>query len=224
MIARLNHRNVVGPLILIQKMKPILIVTFSLIQTVLYGQIDTIIITDVYSSYFSFGCKNPMYVKYRLYKGGGDCDRKQFHFTTDSIQNTATPFDYNHSGYDQGHLCNAEDFAYDCRKDELTFRLYNCIPQTPNLNRGIWKSYEHKIRKLSQRDSLLILCGGIYNNKMIPNTTVYIPDKCWKLVYSLSSGRMLFCLLFTNKPSDNTVENITLTELEQLLGYKLNIL
>jgi endonuclease G len=91
-----------------------------------------------------------MYVKYKLYRGGGDCDRKQFHFTNENVHDVAKQSDYVHSGYDQGHLCNAEDFANDCRKEELTFRFYNCIPQTPNLNRGIWKGYEQKIRKLSQ--------------------------------------------------------------------------
>ena len=161
-----------------------------------------------------------MYVKYKLYKGGGDCDRNQFDFIIDDIPNTATSFDYNHSGFDQGHLCNAEDFAYDCMKEAITFRFYNCIPQYPNLNRGIWKSYEHKIRKLSQTDSLLIFCGGIYNDQKIPNTKVYIPDKCWKVVYSLSSGDILYCLLFTNKQNENTVENITLEQLEYLTGYK----
>ena len=49
----------------------------------------------------------------------------------------------------------------------ITFRFYNALPQTPKLNRGIWKHYETEIRKLSQNDSILIITGSIFSNKKI---------------------------------------------------------
>lgn len=39
----------------------------------------------------------------------------------------ATDKDYLNSGYDAGHLANAEDFAFDRYKEEKTFRYYNCL-------------------------------------------------------------------------------------------------
>ena len=39
-------------------------------------RIDTIINKPAYHSYFSFAVKSPLYVVYYLYKGGGDCSRK----------------------------------------------------------------------------------------------------------------------------------------------------
>ena len=53
---------------------------------------------------------------YKLYKGGGECSRKGLVFKTGGVRNSATAQDYYKSGYDQGHLVNFEDYAYDCVK------------------------------------------------------------------------------------------------------------
>lgn len=89
--------------------------------------------------------------------------------------------DYKKSGFDEGHLANAEDFANNCPYEESTFRFWNAMPQTPLLNRGIWKVQETEIRKKSQSQALIVLCGGIYNGKTIGNG-VSLPDTCWKIV------------------------------------------
>lgn len=198
---------------------------FSLfISSSLYSQnIDTIIDAGFYKSYYSNTYKCPLYVSYIIYKGGGDCDRSHYHFKNDVLNiNSASLSDYSGNGYDQGHLCNAADFAFDCDKDEKTFRFYNCLPQTPNLNRGIWKKWETIIRKESQNDSLLIICGGIFSNKKIGNE-LYVPDFCWKVVIDLDDNKIKYCLLFTNDKNASFV-NITIDDLKKLIGFKLDVL
>lgn len=200
-------------------MKKILTILLLLASFNIFSQkIDTVIATNIYKSYYSFGYKQPLYVSYRLHKGGGDCPRNEFHFRNDLNIKTATNSDYKGSGYDKGHLANAEDFAYDCGKDELTFRYYNCIPQTPTLNRGIWKSWEDKIRDLSQKDSLFIITGGIYINKKTKN--LYVPTHCWKIVASLTTKKILYILLFTNTANPSVTE-IKLAELKKITKYKI---
>ena len=112
---------------------------------------DTIIKEKCYVSYYNYTVKAPAYVVYKLYHGGGKVSRKGMTF-----KSKLPHFNYKGSGYDIGHMCNAEDFAYNKELEESTFRYYNALPQTPNLNRGIWKSLEEQIRKDSQVDSLLI--------------------------------------------------------------------
>ena len=158
------------------------------------AQVDTIFQNAAYSSYYSFQLKAPIAVEYKLYKGGGDCNRSKFHFRANKY--TATNKDYSHSGYDKGHLANAEDFAYDCTLDSLTFMYYNCFPQTPELNRGIWKKLETKIRNESRSDSLIIICGGLYNENKIGS--IAVPDTCWKVIYHLREKTFSECYLFTN--------------------------
>ncbi len=205
-------------------MNKFILLLLILTTNICYSQkVDTIIKKDIYTSYFSLKYKEPLYVKYNLYNGGGECNRdaENFTFKNDTKIPMATATDYNKSGYDKGHLVNSEDFAYDCSKDEMTFRYYNCLPQTPNLNRGVWKIWETKIREISHTDSLLIICGGIFSSKSKKiGKDVYVPDKCWKIVYSYTQCKVLYILLFTN--NNNAIDKfITLKELNKLTGYNL---
>jgi endonuclease G len=203
------------------------IILFLLILNFAFGQspdVDTIIETKIYKSYFDINIKQPLQLNYILYKGGGDCDRSKFRFVNDTKISTATQKEYAKSGFDMGHLANAEDFANDCVKDELTFRFYNCLPQYPNLNRGIWKKWENKIREESQIDSLLIICGAKFSDKKTSNN-LHIPDECFKIVKSLRTGEIKWVLWFKNvsKEAEKFFQIISLEELEKKLGYKIEL-
>lgn len=199
----------------------LVIISLILLHFTSFSQ-DTIINAGFYKSYFSNHYKEPLYVSYIIYKAGGNCDRSKFYFKND-INGIKSPTlkDYAGSGYDQGHLCNAADWAFDCQKDEKTFRFYNCLPQTPNLNRGIWKRWETYLRKESQTDSLLIICGGIFseNDKKIGDN-VYVPSKCWKIIFNLKTHKIEHILIFENTTTAK-VEEITLEKLEEILSYKV---
>ncbi len=194
------------------------IIFLFLFGSVRAQSIDTVIHTSIYTSYFSNGLHEPLYVSYKLYHGGGDCPRTGMAFHTGGLDSSATNTDYSGHGYDKGHLVNAEDFAYDCDKERATFFYYNCVPQTPRMNRGIWKVYETSIRKLSKSDSLYIIAGSIFGSKKIGQAAV--PDYCWKIVYSLSTHQLIECLIFPNDNSD-TVQVIDLDELRKKLTYPL---
>lgn len=181
---------------------------------------DTVLITPAYKSYFSYQLREPVFVSYILRKGGGPCDRTKFRFKNDTKIPMEGDAEYSRSGYDKGHLANAEDFANDCQKDEQTFRYYNCLPQTPNMNRGIWKMWETSIRKESHEDSLLVICGGIWSTDKHVNGMA-IPTHCWKVVYSFNKKVVKHVLFFTNETTNSTVKEMKLHELEEKLGYKL---
>jgi endonuclease G len=184
-------------------------------------KVDTIINKGIYKSYYSYALKEPLYVTYLLSKGGGDCDRKAMHFSFKKCDiATASDDDYAGSPYDKGHLANAEDFAADCDKVAQTFCYYNCMPQTVKLNRGIWKSWETKIRKLSQTQSVFVVTGGIYGTQTMGPNHIAIPTYCYKIVLNAQTKELLYCLLF---PNDNSkkVSSISLAELKQRLGYEL---
>ncbi|MEI7523188.1 MAG: DNA/RNA non-specific endonuclease [Mariniphaga sp.] len=200
-----------------------IILTLSLILC-LWGSVVAQLIVDkgIYKANFSNSYHESNFVSYFLYKGGGDCDRRNLRFTNDEPKlECATDEDYKGSQYDKGHLANAEDFAFDCQKDELTFRYYNCLPQTANLNRGLWKKNETQIRKWSQSDKLYIICGGFFGNKKIGR--IAVPSYCWKIVQSVSSKKVLFCGWFSNT-SEATLEEITPSELEKRLNSSIVLL
>ena len=180
-------------------------------------RIDTVVQKPAYTSYYSYSVKSPLYVVYYLYKGGGDCSRKQLSFTKE--YRSASNKDYAKSGYDRGHLANAEDFAFDCTMEKCTFSYYNCIPQHQKLNRGSWKSWETTIRKESQRDRLKIYTGAIYGKQTI-GSGVGVPDYCWKIVYNTRTKLIMHALLFKNDASE-AVQRITTKQLSAMLGYPI---
>jgi DNA/RNA endonuclease G (NUC1) len=166
---------------------------------------DTVINNGILISYFSYKTRTPLFVVYNLYHGGGTCDRSTMHFITGNVKNSATDNDYSHSGYDIGHMTPAEDEAYDCNRETLTFFYYNALPQTPNLNRGCWKHRETLVRKYSQTDSLLIICGGFGFNIKISDVSV--PDFCFKIIKNLKTGKIeSFIYNNTNKAKEENID------------------
>lgn len=178
--------------------------------------IDTVIHAPNYTSYYNYELHEPLYVTYTLFHGGGDCKRTGDHFVTDGLPHSALPADYRAGGYDEGHLANSKDFAYDCALQVATFRFYNCVPQTPRLNRGIWKQWETRIRNESQTDTLQVLCGSMFGDQKLGPGKIGIPAQCWKVV--ISHNAVIHCLLFPNNNS-NTVTEIPISDLQKLLMY-----
>lgn len=160
-------------------MRPIILLTLLLFSQAVNAQHVTIT-NKAYTSYFDTIYKQPIAVVYKLYNGGGPCSRAKFRFKNDTKYPTATDADYAKSGYDKGHLANAEDFAYDCELDEATFRYYNALPQTSTLNRGIWKQIEGDVRDLSKKDTITVVC---YAKKFKQINRLYVPELCYKIVY-----------------------------------------
>jgi endonuclease G len=199
-------------------------VIIPLLLLVLHYPVRAQLIIDktIYKVNFSNLFHQPRYVSYTLYKGGGDCDRGSFSFKNDnSLAETAVDADYAGSGFDKGHLANAEDFAFNCKKDELTFRYYNCLPQTANLNRGLWKRNETDVRKWSQKEKLYIICGGFFADKKMGNTTV--PSHCWKVVQSVKTKKVLFCGWFSNT-THAKLDTLSVSDLEMKLKTKIILL
>jgi endonuclease G len=137
---------------------------------------------------------------------------------------TAKNTDYTNSGDERGHLCNAEDFAITCKKEELTFRFYNCIPQTTSANHSNWLKYESEIREWSQKEKLYIICGGYFKNKKRDKKKdIAVPEWCWKIVQSVKTKKILFCGMFTNE-EESVYTELTKAQLEKKLKSKIILL
>lgn len=186
-------------------------------------KVDTVINMGIYKSYFSNTIKEPLYVTYNLYKGGGDCSRKGMSFAECGINSIGTK-EYKVLAklplkYEKGHLANAEDFAGNCVNLKKTFCYYNAIPQPDTLNNGIWKKWEKTIRELSQTQRIFVIAGAIHDKKLNKNG-VAIPKECYKIVIDTKTKKVLYCMIFPNNNS-NSYQDISLEELKKKLGYWL---
>lgn len=210
-------------------MRSFLVLIVSLfISLFSYSQsVDTVIRNTWYTSYYNYSLKVPVFVTYTLYKGGKsqdtskiECDRSSYKFRSGGVLISAKSKDYSKTGYDQGHLVPYEDFSFDCKAAESTFRFYNVVPQTPNLNRGEWKKWELIIRRISKHDSLLVIAGGAQYKKTIGNK-VGVPDICWKVVWSKSKKAVIYALIFKNSEDTGLASQETITNLEKKIGFEI---
>jgi len=200
-------------------MKKCILFLYLIISNHLIGQrIDKVIDKQIYRSYFSYTLKAPLYVVYNLYNGGGDNSRKNLRFKEEF--GTAKNKDFLKSGFDKGHLANAEDFAYNSDFEKLTFSLYNVFPQDPKLNRGAWKTWETAIRNESKKWPLRIYVGAIYGTRKIKGK-IAIPEYCWKVVINKKTGLILHSLIFKNDVTE-AVLRITLQDLKNKLTYPVD--
>lgn len=132
---------------------------------------------------------------------------------------SATKQDYVNSGYDKGHGCPSNDMDFSKEAASATFYMCNMFPQTPNLNRGVWKKYEVYGHSLAKKyGQVEIICGPIYitNPKTIGNG-VKVPDMFFK-IFTVDDNSQVY--VFTNT-KDAQVRQVSLGDLQKIVNVKI---
>ncbi len=66
---------------------------------------------------------------------------------------------------------------------------------------------------------ILVIAGGVYNKTEHYNRII-VPLQEYKIIYSVTHQKVLYCLLFENKEKASC-KDITQQELEALIGRKI---
>jgi endonuclease G len=143
--------------------------------------------------------------------------------------------DYEHSGFDQGHLCPSKDRSTSAEKNSLTFLETNMHPQVKELNEVRWKNLEDYSRKLAvtEHKELYIVAGGLFDAH--PTTIghgVAVPKANYKIVVVLEGGQSVESVARDTQviavimPNDHGVKDkkwteylVTVDEIERRSGY-----
>lgn len=142
--------------------------------------------------------------------------RKSFR-ADELIVTSSTPSDYFMSGYDKGHMLPHASAWNEIMSYESSF-MTNIAPQTPGLNRGVWKSMEYMERKMSYPYCYVITGTHINKKNMkLLNKRVRIPHAFWKVIYNPSTDKLL--VYYVTQYSRGSAENfiISLEKLEELI-------
>ena len=131
--------------------------------------------------------------------------------------------DYNHSGYDRGHLCNSQAWTDNVVDNQETFLMTNMIPQSPKCNRGTWKSLEDYCQKQALSGHILtIYAGGYLNAGYISAKHINVPAFCWKVIF-IEGVEKPICVLMPNNdkilPDWHKYET-DLSHIESITHYK----
>lgn len=87
------------------------------------------------------------------------------------MPSTCNSADYTKTGYDRGHMAPAGDMTWSETAMKESFFMSNICPQSPPLNRGIWKDLESAVRNYvkNQQHPLFIVTGPVISE----NNPVY---------------------------------------------------
>ena len=180
-----------------------------------------------YAASYNSRTKLPNWVAYELtmHEVKGNSKRNN-RFVQDpkSRQGQASNADYTRSGYDRGHMAPAADMTWDKQAMEESFYFTNICPQTPELNRGIWKSLEDKERDWAKKDSaILIVCGPILSKKIksIELNKVAVPDQFYKVIMRpFGKKPKAIGFLFKNEGSNEKLQKfaVSVDSIQKLTG------
>ena len=101
--------------------------------------------------------------------------------------------DYDHSGYDRGHMSPAGDFTYSVDVMSESFFLSNMTPQVPDNNRGIWRILEEHTRAWAKKyGTIYVITGAIHakDSKTI-GFGVVVPDYYYKIIIDPKQNRVI---------------------------------
>lgn len=161
---------------------------FGQMEIPLFTSGSRIIYHHGYSLVYSEPYEQSQWVAYELRADeiGGSINRSDnYRLDPKVATSSASPIDYEHSGFDRGHLAPAADMAWDSIAMSESFYMSNISPQLPAFNRGIWKKLESVVRSWAEQNgSVFVATGGILepNLESIGENRVSVPDYFYKVI------------------------------------------
>lgn len=144
-----------------------------------------------YISFYDASAKVPRLVAYELTgKHTLGCVPRASGFHAEA--GSATPAEYDGSGYDLGHMSPAQDNAWNDDVSHDSFSMVNVAPQLPGLNREEWERLEEDVRAWAwDRGDLLVYVGTVLSERPHKIADVDIPYRFFKIVVDRKSGEVL---------------------------------
>jgi len=172
--------------------------------------------------------KHPVWCAYHVRQEAPYDAGERPNFARDrSIPAAPAPGDYTKSGYDRGHM--VPNYAivtrYGNNERKKTFLMSNIAPQTPALNRGVWRDVEHRIADLwtARYGEIWVIVGCISGSgETLSGTSVDVPTAYYQLLVAQEGMdvRSLAMLFDQSVPWNEWAANniVTVDELEELTG------
>jgi len=150
-----------------------------------------------------------------------------------STPSAPAPDAYTKTGYDRGHM--VPNYAIVTRfgqnAQKKTFLMTNIAPQTPSLNRDIWRDVEHRIADLwtARYGEIWVVVGCISsreNREALSGTNVDVPTAYYQVIVAQEGMdvRALAVLVPQEVPWRSWAARhlVTIRELERLTGLDFN--
>ncbi len=180
---------------------------------------------------WSDSLRHPLWCAYHVDKDKKFEDGKRPSFMIDRSTPTAPhPNEYTNTGYDRGHMVpnHAIVSRYGDTERRKTFLMTNITPQTPALNRGVWRDLEHRIADLwtAKYGEIWVVVGAVPSTDGTKLGTIDLPDAYYQVIIAQEGLNIrALAVLIPQKLAWNSWAArylITIDELEELTGLDFN--
>lgn len=179
---------------------------------------------------WSDSLRHPVWVAYHVPAEARFPSLSRPAFTKDKeLELSPAPQAYTNSGMDRGHM--APNYAIATRFGEgaqkLTFQMSNIAPQTPQLNRGVWRDVEHRIADLwtAKYGEIWVIVGcfgSVNGSQFIISDHIEIPEYFYQIIVAQEGYNVrALAVLFDQDVGWNdwaARHLISIDELEDLTG------
>ncbi len=156
----------------------------------------TLLQNRAYSVGYSDALRNPLWSAYRIFDGPPASSGDRPAFKTDTRTRAKVKHrDFTHSGFDRGHLAPNHGIAtrYGRAAQVETFLLSNIIPQTPRVNRYLWRELERRVadRYSDCFGEVWVVCGPVFEAPVERlDSGVAVPSHYYKIIAAEHNGRL----------------------------------
>ena len=178
--------------------------------------------------------RHPVWCAYHVTREARHENGKRPNFTRDhSLKRAPAPGEYAKSGYDRGHM--VPNYAIVTRYGEAeqlkTFLMSNVAPQTPALNRSIWRDIEHRIADLwtARYGEIWVIVGCISagsQGETVSGTDIDVPTAYYQVIIAQEGLDVRALALLVPQEvgwNDWAARHIvTVRDLERLTGLDFN--
>ena len=185
---------------------------------------------------WSDSLRHPVWCAYHVPGEARHPDGRRPGFILDrSIPSAPSPSDYANSGFDRGHMVPNHAIASRFGKEEQrkTFMMSNVAPQSPALNRGIWRDVEHRIADLwtARYGEIWVVVGCFTrpcdsSRETLSGTSIDIPSDYYMVVLAQEGldirALAVICPQTTPWHAWPARALISIDELEELTGLDFN--
>jgi endonuclease G len=185
------------------------------------SNVSVILTNDAYLVGYSEEDRCPLWVCYTLHSTKEAAPtRPSTSFKTDKrTMVQVKDSDYTNTGYDRGHMAPSYGIGlcFGTNAQLQTFLMSNVIPQTPELNRGIWKKMEQTAANdwAQERDKIWVITGPVFIETNRVNG-IRVPAGSFKIFVDETDEIEVQAFLMPQNPLEDATFGLYLTSVDEI--------